>query len=80
MKRIDTTILKGDRVRYKPDYLERTGQFVDTPGPEAPCSWGPRARGIVLDRDRRRLAHVRWEDGLVTTVLVQYLERVGYDE
>ena len=76
MKRLhDTTLLVGDRVRYLPAYLDTTGQFTVTPGPEAPCHWGPRARGSVTVHERGRV-QVLWDDGLETTVLTKYLERV----
>ena len=68
----------GDRVRYSHAFLQRTSdKTVD----HAPCSWGPHARGFVLNEGEpkprgRRLVPVRWDDGSVSRVRNVNLRKV----
>ena len=68
----------GARVMYCAAHLRSTGQYT---GPEAPTSFGPFARGRLVEGgatlgglDPVRFAVVRWEDGEQRPVLRSNLE------
>lgn len=72
---------EGDRVAYSRGFLRSTGQYT---GPEAPCSYGPFARGTVSivhdDRERRpawECVAVHWDDGRDSNVNVNNLVKVS---
>jgi hypothetical protein len=69
---------QGERVAFARDFLRNTGQFT---GADAPCSWGPFARGTVTTcrgfdgepiknpSGEPSLVAVLWDDGQETRAL-----------
>lgn len=65
--------LVGDRVRFTAAFLRSTVQYT---GPEAPCSYGPFARGKVVSMSGSTdLVRVLWDDGYEKPVNRFNLER-----
>ena len=66
----------GDRVRMSTKHLRSSGQYT---GPEAPTSYGPFARGVVIAAQPfggpgHELLTVKWDDGDTHPVLDVNLE------
>jgi hypothetical protein len=65
----------GVRVRFSSPFLRSTGQST---GPSAPASYGPWARGTVVEVKRYAscppIVAVQWDDGRVTKALAPNLE------
>jgi hypothetical protein len=66
----------GDRVRFTAKFLRSTGQYTGEP---APTSYGPFARGEVLNiiplSGTTLLAEIKWDDTFRSKVNIDNLEK-----